>query len=74
MKIISNKLYNECTKTTIDDHTDYSKITKEQVYDTFKFQCQGQKPERIGMLSVLRYYFLGNTNSLRSCYLGIQVI
>ena len=43
MKIISNKLYNEYTKTTIDYHTDYSKITKEQLYDTFKFHCQGQR-------------------------------
>ena len=43
MKIISNKLYNEYTKTTIDYHTDYSKITKEQLYDTFKFNCQGQR-------------------------------
>lgn len=42
-KIISNKLYNEYTKTTIDYHTDYSKITKEQLYDTFKFHCQGQR-------------------------------
>ena len=22
---------------------DYSKITKEQLYDTFKFNCQGQR-------------------------------
>lgn len=43
MKIISNKLYNEYTKTIIDYHTDYSKITKEQLYDTFKFHCQGQR-------------------------------
>ncbi len=43
MRIISNKLYNEYTKTTIGYHTDYSKITKEQLYDTFKFHCQGQR-------------------------------
>lgn len=43
MKIISNKLYNEYTKTIIDYHTDYSKITKEQLYDIFKFHCQGQR-------------------------------
>ena len=43
MKIISNKLYEEYTKTTIDYHTDYFKITKEQLYDTFKFHCQGQR-------------------------------
>lgn len=43
MKIISNKLYYEYTKTTIDYHTDYSKITKEQLYDTFKFHCRGQR-------------------------------
>lgn len=43
MKIISNKLYEGYTKTTIDYHTEYSKITKEQLYDTFKFHCQGQR-------------------------------
>ena len=43
MKIISNDLYEEYTKTTIDYHTDYSEITKQQLYDTFKFHCQGQR-------------------------------
>ena len=43
MKIISNKLYNEYTKTTIDYHTDYSKITKAQLHDIFRFHCQGQR-------------------------------
>lgn len=42
-KIISKKLYDEYTKTTINYHTDYSKITKNQLYDTFKFHCQGQR-------------------------------
>ena len=41
MKIISNKLYEEYTKTVIDYHTDYSKLTKDQLYDIFKFHCQG---------------------------------
>lgn len=43
MKIISNKLYNEYTKTTINYQTYYPEITKEQLYDTFKFHCQGQR-------------------------------
>lgn len=41
MKIISNKLYEEYTKTVIDYRTDYSKLTKDQLYDIFKFHCQG---------------------------------
>lgn len=41
MKIISSKLYEEYTKTVIDYQTDYSKITREQLYDVFKFHCQG---------------------------------
>lgn len=41
MKIISNKLYKEYTKTVIDYNTDYSKLTREQLYDIFKFHCQG---------------------------------
>lgn len=41
MKVISNKLYEEYTKTVIDYRTDYSKLTKDQLYDIFKFHCQG---------------------------------
>lgn len=41
MKIITNKLYEECTKIIIDYKTDYSKITREQLYDVFKFHCAG---------------------------------
>ena len=43
MKIISNKLYEEYTKTIIDYHTEYSKLTKEQLEDIFRFHCQGQR-------------------------------
>lgn len=43
MKIISNKLYEEYTKTIIDYHTEYSKLTKEQLQDIFRFHCQGQR-------------------------------
>ena len=43
MKIISNKLYKEYTKEVIKYDTDYEKLTKEQLYDIFKFHCQGQR-------------------------------
>lgn len=43
MKIISNKLYEEYTKVVVDYHTEYSKLTKEQLRDVFKFHCQGQR-------------------------------
>lgn len=39
MKIISNKLYEEYTKDVIGFDTEYSKITKEQLTDVFKFHC-----------------------------------
>lgn len=38
-KIISNKLYKEYTKEVIGFHQDYTKITKMQLYDIFKFHC-----------------------------------
>ena len=41
MKIISNKLYEEYTKEIIKYDTDYSKITKNELYDAFKYHCQG---------------------------------
>lgn len=41
MKIISNKLYEEYTKTVIGYHQYYPNITKEQLYDVFKFHCAG---------------------------------
>lgn len=43
MKIISNELYKKYTETVIDYHTDYSKLTKEQLLDIFRFHCQGQR-------------------------------
>ena len=39
MKIISNKLYEKYTKEIIGFDTDYSKITKEQLAEVFKFHC-----------------------------------
>ena len=44
MKIISNKLYNEYTKTVIGYHTNLPYITKEDLYDVFKFHCAGVRP------------------------------
>lgn len=41
MKIISNKLYREYTKEVIGYHQYYPDITKEQLYDVFKFHCSG---------------------------------
>lgn len=43
MKIISNKLYEEYTREVVDYHTDYSKLTKEQLEDVFRFHCSGQR-------------------------------
>ena len=39
MKIISNKLYEEYTKQVISFNQYYPNITKEQLYDVFKFHC-----------------------------------
>ena len=39
MKIISNELYEKYTKEIIGFDTDYSKITKEQLKEIFKFHC-----------------------------------
>ena len=41
MKIISNKLYKEYTKEVIGYHQYSPNITKEQLYDVFKFHCAG---------------------------------
>ena len=41
MKIISNKLYKEYTKEVIGYHQNPLCITREQLYDVFKFHCQG---------------------------------
>ena len=41
MKIISNKLYKEYTKEVIGYHQYCHNITKEQLYDVFKFHCAG---------------------------------
>ena len=43
MKIISNKLYEEYTKQVIGYHQYYPNITKEQLYDVFKFHCAGAR-------------------------------
>lgn len=40
-KIISNKLYEEYTKEVIGYHQNPLYITREQLYDIFKFHCQG---------------------------------
>lgn len=39
MKIISNELYEKYTKEIIGFDIDYSKITKEQLKEIFKFHC-----------------------------------
>ena len=43
MKIIKNKLYEEYTKKVIGFHQYYPSITKEQLYDVFKFHCINQR-------------------------------
>ena len=39
MKLISNKLYEQYTKTVIGFHQYIPNITKEQLYEVFKFHC-----------------------------------
>lgn len=39
MKLIKNDLYEKYTKTVIDFKTDLSKLTKDDLYDIFKFHC-----------------------------------
>lgn len=39
MKLIKNNLYEKYTKIVIDFQTDLSKLTKDDLYDIFKFHC-----------------------------------
>ena len=39
MKLIKNELYEKYTKEVIGFHQYYPAITKEQLYDVFKFHC-----------------------------------
>lgn len=39
MKLIKNDLYKKYTKTVIDFQTDLSKLTKDDLYDIFRFHC-----------------------------------
>jgi hypothetical protein len=39
MKLIKNDLYEKYTKTVINFQTDLSKLTKDDLYDIFKFHC-----------------------------------
>lgn len=43
MKIISNKLYEEYTKEVMKFHQPANTITKEQLYEVFKFHCANQR-------------------------------
>lgn len=42
-KIISKELYDKYTKQVIGFHQYYPSITKEQLYDVFKFHCANQR-------------------------------
>jgi len=41
MKLIRNELFNKYTKKVITYHTDYRELTKDDLYDIFRFHCQG---------------------------------